>query len=614
MRLQEEDDIPPERMAVAVVPVAILILLGLSLQLGNVNTLVMASSRCVIQLLLLGLILSPILISNRVYVVLPYVLVMIAFATREASVKPKFQYVGMWWHMLLAITVSVIFSLVFISFGVLQPDPWWDAQVIIPVGGMILGSCVSALSLGMDRFLLSLSGNGVGTIRPNRSNGNTTASSAGSPMLQTYLACGATKWEAALPSVRQAIETGLTPNLNQMSVMGLVSIPGMFTGQILAGTPPWIAAKYQIVIMFFVVSNSTWILFLCMVQAIWSCLFAKNHSFCGSLVWKRSGGRPKDIVLAFLSFMGDSFGWILHHVFCCGSTQSDSGDDAGTDVESARDQRDRSAKVLPIAPNEFVKSPTCPMEGKKCLIRLRNGRLRYGDRFLLDNVDLDVYERQIVLLSGASGTGKSSFLRALALLQPMECRELSLQGKTIGSSGGISPTEWRSQIIYVRQAGGQGMEGTPRDNLHGICQLGAQGKYKLEDRQAVERQFVVFLAHLSLSPGMMDTSWDRMSGGEAQRVYLCMLLSLDPAILLLDEPTSACDEENAKSVERMITESGVTIIWISHDPSQINRLEELEQSSSIRIAPAREDVADNNTNVTDTASVLLGSQALVAEC
>jgi ABC-type iron transport system FetAB ATPase subunit len=196
----------------------------------------------------------------------------------------------------------------------------------------------------------------------------------------------------------------------------------------------------------------------------------------------------------------------------------------------------------------------------------------------------------------------------------MECRELSLQGKTIGSSGGISPTEWRSQIIYVRQAGGQGMEGTPRDNLHGICQLGAQGKYKLEDRQAVERQFVVFLAHLSLSPGMMDTSWDRMSGGEAQRVYLCMLLSLDPAILLLDEPTSACDEENAKSVERMITESGVTIIWISHDPSQINRLEELEQSSSIRIAPAREDVADNNTNVTDTASVLLGSQALVAEC
>ncbi len=71
----------------------------------------------------------------------------------------------------------------------------------------------------------------------------------------------------SLPSIRQGIETGLTPNLNQMSVMGLVSIPGMLTGQILAGTSPLVAAKYQIVIMFFICSNSMTILLSTLCQA-----------------------------------------------------------------------------------------------------------------------------------------------------------------------------------------------------------------------------------------------------------------------------------------------------------------------------------------------------------
>jgi putative ABC transport system permease protein len=103
----------------------------------------------------------------------------------------------------------------------------------------------------MDRFLSFIRGE----------SGN------GSALLQTYMNCGATKWVMSLPSIRQGIETGLTPNLNQMSVMGLVSIPGMLTGQILAGTSPLVAAKYQIVIMFFICSNSMTILLSTLCQA-----------------------------------------------------------------------------------------------------------------------------------------------------------------------------------------------------------------------------------------------------------------------------------------------------------------------------------------------------------
>ena len=104
----------------------------------------------------------------------------------------------------------------------------------------------------------------------------------------------------SLPSIRQGIETGLTPNLNQMSVMGLVSIPGMLTGQILAGTSPLVAAKYQIVIMFFICSNSTTILLSTLCQAVYLRLFDHDR-FHSQVIQERKGGKPKDWVLALCS-------------------------------------------------------------------------------------------------------------------------------------------------------------------------------------------------------------------------------------------------------------------------------------------------------------------------
>ena len=75
---------------------------------------------------------------------------------------------------------------------------------------------------------------------------------------------------------------------------------------------------------------------------------------------------------------------------------------------------------------------------------LKQGTLSYGDRTLLQNVDLDLFEKEILVLSGASGTGKSSCLRALALLQSLDRGKLLFQGKTVGSD--IKPAEWRSQV------------------------------------------------------------------------------------------------------------------------------------------------------------------------
>jgi len=79
---------------------------------------------------------------------------------------------------------------------------------------------------------------------------------------------------------------------------------------------------------------------------------------------------------------------------------------------------------------------------------------------------------------------------------------------------------------------------------------------------------------LDLSKDVMDRPWDLLSGGEAQRLYLCIMLTLRPQILLLDEPTSACDEKAARKLEDLVLKSGIAAVWVSHDAAQMERLEQ----------------------------------------
>ena len=119
-------------------------------------------------------------------------------------------------------------------FGILGVEPWYSPQYAIPLLGMMLGNTLNGISLGLDRFGSDLVGQ--------------------RDQVETLLALGATRWEAAGPQVRQAVRTGMIPILNAMMVVGLVSLPGMMTGQILAGIDPIEAVKYQIIIMFMIAS------------------------------------------------------------------------------------------------------------------------------------------------------------------------------------------------------------------------------------------------------------------------------------------------------------------------------------------------------------------------
>ena len=124
-----------------------------------------------------------------------------------------------------------------VALAVIVPvTPWYDGRYTIPLLGMVLGNALSGMSLGMDRFGEEL------TAQRGR--------------VETLLALGATRWEAARQPIVRAVRTGMIPTLNLMSVAGIVSLPGMMTGQLMAGIDPVEAVKYQIVLLFLVAPSA----------------------------------------------------------------------------------------------------------------------------------------------------------------------------------------------------------------------------------------------------------------------------------------------------------------------------------------------------------------------
>jgi putative ABC transport system permease protein len=119
---------------------------------------------------------------------------------------------------------------------VVQPDPWYAPRYALPILGMVLGNALTGISLVLETMTAMT-----------RREGRT---------IEARLALGATRFEALQAVRTQALTSGLIPILNAMSVAGVVSLPGMMTGQILAGADPVEAAKYQIMIMF-VIAGST---------------------------------------------------------------------------------------------------------------------------------------------------------------------------------------------------------------------------------------------------------------------------------------------------------------------------------------------------------------------
>jgi putative ABC transport system permease protein len=244
---------------------AVSVLLKLDLE----RRLLIAAVCTVVQLLLIGFVLEWVFRLDRWYVVLAMMSIMTLVAGIAAIERTSFRFPGIWARSIAA-TWASSWLVAALALGVIvQVRPWYTPQYAIPLLGMILGNTLNGVSLGLDRLGSELLGK--------------------RDSVEALLALGATRWEAARQPIQQAVKTGLVPTINAMMVVGIVTLPGMMTGQLLAGTSPVQAVKYQIVIMFLIASGTALGTVL-VVLLSFRRLFNDDHQFEYSLLTE---GREK---------------------------------------------------------------------------------------------------------------------------------------------------------------------------------------------------------------------------------------------------------------------------------------------------------------------------------
>jgi putative ABC transport system permease protein len=139
--------------------------------------------------------------------------------------------------MLVALLGSAILILGTILLFILDVEPWFSPYAAIPIGGMIIGNGLNSTALTANRF--------VGEMKHREKE------------IETLLALGATPKLAVYDAMKASIHAALIPNINAMMTVGLVQLPGVMTGQILAGIDPIIAVRYQIMIMYMWFTTAT---------------------------------------------------------------------------------------------------------------------------------------------------------------------------------------------------------------------------------------------------------------------------------------------------------------------------------------------------------------------
>lgn len=193
--------------------------ISFTLQLGMERTLLIASLRTVLQLLLIGLVLEWVFQIDRWYVVVAILSVMTGIAGVTAGQRNRRRFPGIWLNTIISVWAASWLVTAFGLYVIIQDTTtWYQPQYAIPLLGMILGNSLNGTSIGLNSFTETLV--------------------AQRDQVETALALGATRWEAARHSVQTAVRTGMIPIINTMMVVGIVSLPGMMTGQLLSGTSP----------------------------------------------------------------------------------------------------------------------------------------------------------------------------------------------------------------------------------------------------------------------------------------------------------------------------------------------------------------------------------------
>lgn len=181
---------------------------------AGAGTAIYASVRMLIQLLLIGYVLVFIFESDNPVVIILVLALMLVVASWIAIRPLQNRQPRMYLNALIAISTGGVLTLALVTQAVVAVEPWFSPRYVVPLAGMVFSGSMTAISLAGERFQAE--------------------TSRGEP------------WESAR---RIALQAALIPMINALFAVGLVSLPGMMTGQILSGVSPLVAAKYQIVVM-----------------------------------------------------------------------------------------------------------------------------------------------------------------------------------------------------------------------------------------------------------------------------------------------------------------------------------------------------------------------------
>ena len=196
------------------------------------KALLIGAVRAFLQLMAIGYILKAVFDLDKWYLVTLMLLVMVAVAARTAAQRQERPIPRSFLIMSGAITAGLLVAFSTVILVVLKPGKWYQPQYAVPIGGMIIGNAMNACALAVERL--------AAEIRLRR------------PQIEAALSLGAPWRLAARGSARAAIRAALIPGLNAMMVIGIVQLPGMMTGQIIAGAAPLDAIKYQIVVAYMI--------------------------------------------------------------------------------------------------------------------------------------------------------------------------------------------------------------------------------------------------------------------------------------------------------------------------------------------------------------------------
>lgn len=225
-------------LALASLLVIALALMSLRIYPGMASQLLVAGLRTAVQLTLIGLVLKSLFASASLLWVIILSIVMLAVAGREVMARQHRRFSGIWGYAVGVVSMFVSsFSIaLFALLVVVGNEPWYQPQYAIPLLGMLLGNTMNGIALALDRL--------------------TESAWEQRDIIEARLILGHSSREAVSTIRQRVFRSGLIPIINAMAAAGVVSLPGMMTGQILAGADPVEAVKYQIMIMFLITGGA----------------------------------------------------------------------------------------------------------------------------------------------------------------------------------------------------------------------------------------------------------------------------------------------------------------------------------------------------------------------